>query len=31
MFKNINKERTTKKAMQNLKQKGVATTYATKF
>jgi hypothetical protein len=31
MFKDINKERTTKKAIQNLKQKGVATAYAAKF
>jgi hypothetical protein len=31
MFKNINKKRTTKQAMQNLKQKRAATTYATKF
>jgi hypothetical protein len=31
MFSNINKERTAKRAMQYLKQKGVAITYATKF
>jgi hypothetical protein len=31
MFKNINKERTTKQAMQNLKQREVAIMYTTKF
>jgi hypothetical protein len=31
MFKDINKKRTIKRAMQNLKQKGVATMYTTKF
>jgi hypothetical protein len=31
MFKDINKERTTERAMQNLRQKEVATAYATKF
>jgi hypothetical protein len=31
MFKDINKEQTIKRAMQNLKQKGVATAYAAKF
>jgi hypothetical protein len=31
MFKNINKERTTERAMQNLRHKEVATTYAAKF
>jgi hypothetical protein len=31
MFKNINKEKTAKRAMQNLKQREVAITYATKF
>jgi hypothetical protein len=31
MFKDINKERTAKKALQNLKQQGVATAYATEF
>jgi hypothetical protein len=31
MFKDINKERTIEKAMQNLKQKGAATMYTAKF
>jgi hypothetical protein len=31
MFKDINKKQTTKKAMQNLKQKGIATTYVAEF
>jgi hypothetical protein len=31
MFKDINKKRTVKKAIQNLKQKGTATMYITKF
>jgi hypothetical protein len=31
MFKDINKKQTTEKAMQNLKQKGAATMYVTKF
>jgi hypothetical protein len=31
MFKDINKERTAERAMQNLKYKGVATVYTTKF
>jgi hypothetical protein len=31
MFKDIDKERTAKKAIQNLKQKGAATAYAAKF
>jgi biotin operon repressor len=31
MFRDINKEQTIEKAMQNLKQKGVAIAYATKF
>jgi hypothetical protein len=31
MFRDINKEQTAKRAIQNLKQKGVAITYATKF
>jgi hypothetical protein len=31
MFKDINKERTTERAMQNLKQRGVVTTYTAKF
>jgi hypothetical protein len=31
MFKNINKERTVKRAIQNLKQKGAVIMYATKF
>jgi hypothetical protein len=31
MFKDINKERITEKAMQNLKHKGATTTYAAKF
>jgi biotin operon repressor len=31
MFRNINKKRTIKKAIQNLKQKGVAIAYTTKF
>jgi hypothetical protein len=31
MFSNINKERTTKRVIQYLRQKGVAITYATKF
>jgi hypothetical protein len=31
MFRDINEERTAKRALQNLKQKGVATAYATEF
>jgi hypothetical protein len=31
MFKDINKKQTTERVMQNLKQKGTATVYATKF
>jgi hypothetical protein len=31
MFKDINKEQTTKQVIQNLRQKGVATIYVTKF
>jgi hypothetical protein len=31
MFSNINKERTAERAMQYLRQKGVATAYATEF
>jgi hypothetical protein len=31
MFKDINKERTAERAMQNLKQKGAATAYIAKF
>jgi phosphoribosylpyrophosphate synthetase len=31
MFKDINKEQTIERAMQNLKQKGAATVYAAKF
>jgi hypothetical protein len=31
MFRDINKEQTAKRIMQNLKQKGAATAYATKF
>jgi hypothetical protein len=31
MFKDINKKQTTERAMQNLRQKGVATAYATEF
>jgi hypothetical protein len=31
MFKDINKKQTAERAMQNLKQKGVAITYAAKF
>jgi hypothetical protein len=31
MFKNINKERTVKKALQNLRQQGTITAYVTEF
>jgi hypothetical protein len=31
MFKDINKKQTTERAMQNLRQKGAAIAYATKF
>jgi hypothetical protein len=31
MFKDINKERTVKRVIQNLKHKGAATMYAAKF
>jgi hypothetical protein len=31
MFKDINKEQTVKRAIQNLKQKGAAIVYTTKF
>jgi hypothetical protein len=31
MFRDINKERTAKRVMQNLKQKEAATVYAAKF
>jgi hypothetical protein len=31
MFKDINKKQTTERVIQNLKQKGVAIAYATKF
>jgi hypothetical protein len=31
MFRDINKERTAKKALQNLKQQGTATVYTIEF
>jgi hypothetical protein len=31
MFKDINKERTAKKALQNLKQQGIAIAYTIEF